>query len=159
MTKSWSFFSLIVIKKVSADAPTAGQLYEQHGQNTLSVNKTQCPQFTSTVQLLAFTHFTISLQGHRGHNIGPIWSIMPAVHIIWFTGHYFKSPIKLPTQMSLKPPTKKTRGEYCGATRILATRGSSESNTRSMRVPFFFFFSKQQGCPPARGRNDLFRSH
>lgn len=36
-----------------------------------------------------------------------------------------------------------------------ATRGSSESNTRSMRVLFF----KQQGCPPASVRNDLCRSH
>lgn len=56
--------------------------------------------------------------------------------LIWFTRQYFKSPIKSPMCLA-QTSYQKVKRKHCRATRTLATRGSSESNTRSMRVFFF----------------------
>ena len=60
--------------------------------------------------------FLCLVQGHSGHKIAPYSPIMAAMHIIRFTRHYFKSPIKSPTRIWLEPPTqkKKTGGSTAG---------------------------------------------
>lgn len=76
-------------------------------------------------------HFKISGRFFWFKHI-PITKLDPVIHY----SHHFKRPIKSIT-LHLAQTSHKDKRMCCRATRTMATRGSSESNIRSMRMLFF----------------------
>lgn len=128
---------LTAIKKISDDTLTAGQFYDQLEQ--IFWVSTKCSWYWSHCQraasgllfvlwCLAFWYKDIPVT-----KLDSIHSLQP--QCISYESHDIisKAPLNHPHVSGLNlQPTRQEK--HCRATRTLATRGSSESNTRSMRV-------------------------